>query len=77
MSALVLIMAVVGGMGSIIGPVIGAYILTLANESLRFLGEFRLLIYSGAVVVIILFAPKGLLDIFTHTFRRVMSFQRQ
>ena len=77
LSALVLIMAVVGGIGSIIGPVIGAYILTLANESLRFLGEFRLLIYSGAVVVIILFAPKGLLDIFTHTFRRVMGFQRQ
>lgn len=76
LSALVLIMAVVGGMGSIIGPIIGAYILTLANESLRFLGEFRLLIYSGAVVVIILFAPKGLLDIFTRGFRRVVSLHR-
>ncbi len=63
LSSLVLMMAVVGGMGSIIGPVIGAYLLTLVNESLRFMGELRLLIYSSAVVLVILFAPKGLLDL--------------
>lgn len=63
LSSLVLMMAVVGGMGSIIGPVIGAYLLTLVNESLRFMGELRLLIYSAAVVLVILFAPKGLLDL--------------
>ena len=45
-------MAVVGGMGSIIGPIMGAYLLTLVNESLRFMGELRLLIYSGAVVAV-------------------------
>ena len=71
LSALVLMMAVVGGMGSIIGPIIGAYLLTLVNESLRFMGELRLLIYSGAVVAVILFAPKGLLEIFLQGFRRV------
>lgn len=63
LSSLVLMMAVVGGMGSIVGPVIGAYLLTLVNESLRFMGELRLLIYSSAVVLVILFAPKGLLDL--------------
>jgi branched-chain amino acid transport system permease protein len=73
LSGLVIIMAVVGGMGSIIGPIIGAYLLTLANESLRFMGEFRLLIYSSAVVAIILFAPKGLLDIITRGFRRIVG----
>lgn len=73
LSMLVLIMAVVGGMGSITGPVIGAYVLTLANEALRFIGEFRLLIYSSAVLVIIYFAPKGLLDIVTRGLRRIFS----
>lgn len=73
LSALVLIMAVVGGMGSIIGPIVGAYLLELANESLRFMGEFRLLIYSSAVVAVILFAPKGLLNIFTRGFHRVLG----
>ena len=77
LSALVLIMAVVGGMGSIIGPIIGAYLLTLANESLRFMGEFRLLIYSGTVVIIILFAPKGILDIVLTGFRKVISQRSQ
>jgi len=76
LSILVLIMAVVGGMGTIIGPIIGAYLLTLVNESLRFMGEFRLLIYSSAVVAIILFAPKGLLDIITRGFRRVVGQER-
>jgi branched-chain amino acid transport system permease protein len=76
LSGLILMMAVVGGMGSIIGPVVGAYLLTLTNESLRFLGEMRLLIYSGAVVLVIFFAPKGLLDIFSRTFRRILRQER-
>jgi branched-chain amino acid transport system permease protein len=76
LSVLVLIMAVVGGMGTIIGPIIGAYLLTLVNEFLRFMGEFRLLIYSSAVVAIILFAPKGLLDIITTGFRRIVGQER-
>jgi branched-chain amino acid transport system permease protein len=71
LSALILMMAVVGGMGSIIGPIMGAYLLTLVNESLRFMGELRLLIYSGAVVAVILFAPKGLLEILSQGFRRL------
>jgi branched-chain amino acid transport system permease protein len=71
LSGLILMMAVVGGMGSIIGPVIGAYLLSLVNESLRFLGEMRLLIYSGAVVLVVVFAPKGLMEIFSSIFRRI------
>ena len=76
LSGLVLMMAVVGGMGSIIGPIIGAYLLTLINESLRFMGEFRLLIYSSAVVAVILFATKGLLDLLTRGFRNVLGQRR-
>ena len=76
-SALILMMAVVGGMGSIIGPIIGAYLLTLVNESLRFMGELRLLLYSGAVVAVIFFAPKGLLDIFTRGIRRAFGQERE
>ena len=76
LSALILMMAVVGGMGSIIGPIMGAYLLTLVNESLRFMGELRLLIYSGAVVAVIFFAPKGLLEIFSQAIRRMVGSRR-
>ncbi len=77
LSALILMMAVVGGMGSIIGPIMGAYLLTLVNESLRFMGELRLLIYSGAVVAVIFFAPKGLLEIFSQGLRRIGGQERE
>jgi branched-chain amino acid transport system permease protein len=77
LSALILMMAVVGGMGSIIGPIMGAYLLTLVNESLRFMGELRLLIYSGAVVGVIFFAPKGLLEIFSQALRRMFGLERE
>lgn len=73
LSMVVLMMAVVGGMGSIIGPVIGAYLLTLMNESLRFMGEFRLLIYSGTILVIILIAPKGLFYLIVPGMQRMMG----
>jgi branched-chain amino acid transport system permease protein len=63
-------------MGSIIGPIFGAYLLTLVNESLRFMGELRLLIYSGAVVAVIFFAPKGLLEIFSQTIQRMTGQER-
>ena len=63
-------------MGSIIGPIFGAYLLTLVNESLRFMGEMRLLIYSGAVVAVIFFAPKGLLEIFSRGIQRITEQER-
>ena len=76
LSAMVLIMAVVGGIGTIIGPLIGAYVLMIVNEGLRSIGEFRLLIYTSAVVVVILFAPKGLMDIITRGFHHVVRGER-
>ena len=63
LGALVLMMAVVGGMGSIIGPIIGGYLLTIINEAFRFMGDLRLLVYTGLVLGMFLVAPKGLYDI--------------
>lgn len=76
LSALVLMMAVVGGMGSIVGPIIGAYMLTLVNELLRFMGELRLLVYTSGVVLVILFAPKGLLEIFSQLLRHMIGLRK-
>jgi branched-chain amino acid transport system permease protein len=75
-SMTIVFLAVVGGMGSIVGPIIGAYVLTLGDEFLRFMGQFRLLIYSSAVFMIILFAPKGMLDIIVRGFNRVLKNRR-
>ncbi|MFH1349399.1 MAG: branched-chain amino acid ABC transporter permease [Pseudomonadota bacterium] len=61
LSILVVLMSVAGGIGTIIGPIFGGYLLILLNEWLRFIEEFRMLIYAGAVVLILLFLPRGLL----------------
>jgi len=61
LSLLVIIMSVVGGIGTITGPICGAYLLTIFNEMLREWEEVRLIIYTASVVLILLFVPKGVL----------------
>lgn len=57
----ILIMVVLGGMGSFTGSVLAAGFLTLLPELLRSLNDYRLLIYSIALVVMMIFRPEGLL----------------
>jgi len=59
-SSALLAMMVVGGIGSIPGAIVGGAALTILPEVLRFIGEFRLVLYGAAVVAIIIFAPQGL-----------------
>jgi len=59
-SATLLAMMVVGGIGSIPGAILGGLVLTILPEVLRFIGDFRLVLYGAGVVAIIIFAPKGL-----------------
>ena len=56
----IVIMGIVGGMGTILGPAIGAYFLTLLGESLREIETYRLLVYSGVMILCVLFLPRGL-----------------
>jgi branched-chain amino acid transport system permease protein len=57
---LVLTMIVVGGLGSLTGAIVGAALLTLATEYLRFLEDWRLILYGGLVVAIMIYMPTGL-----------------
>jgi branched-chain amino acid transport system permease protein len=55
----VLAMVVVGGMGTLIGPVWGAILLTLLPEVLRGIGDLRLVAYGLALTLVVLFMPGG------------------
>ncbi|MCJ7685521.1 MAG: branched-chain amino acid ABC transporter permease [Desulfobacteraceae bacterium] len=59
LSIMVVLMSVVGGLGTIIGPIVAGYLLILLNEWLRVIEAVRVLIYSGSVVLILLFIPRG------------------
>ena len=56
-----LIYVVLGGMGSTTGSVLAAFVLTYLQEFLRFLKNFRLLIYPVILIIVMLFRPQGLL----------------
>lgn len=57
----IIIMVVLGGMGSITGSVLGALIITLLPELLREFAAWRLVIYSAILILVMLTRPQGIL----------------
>jgi len=62
-SEMVVIMSLVGGLGTLIGPIIGAFIVTLILELMRFAPELRMIIWSVALIAILIVEPKGLMGL--------------
>ena len=58
----VLAMVIVGGMGTLIGPVLGAILLTMLPELLREIGDLRLIVYGISVTLVVLFMPGGMVQ---------------
>jgi branched-chain amino acid transport system permease protein len=58
----ILTMAILGGIHSLIGPLVGSSILTLLPEVLRGFSDFRLIANGLILVLIVLFLPKGIWD---------------
>jgi branched-chain amino acid transport system permease protein len=59
-SVMLLAMAVLGGNGSAVGSVVGATLLTLVPEVLRFLKDSYMMVYAAGIVVIMVFMPGGI-----------------
>lgn len=59
-SSVILWTAIVGGFGTVVGPVIGGIIMQVLPEVLRFLGDWRLVVYGVVLLVVILRFPGGL-----------------
>jgi branched-chain amino acid transport system permease protein len=60
-SVSVLAMVVVGGLGTLGGPVLGAAVLTLLPELMRFTAEYRMLLYGLMLVAVMRYLPRGIL----------------
>jgi branched-chain amino acid transport system permease protein len=61
----VVIMIVIGGLGSIEGSILGAILITVTLELFRGFGAFRLVDFSILLVLIMLYRPEGLLGTWT------------
>jgi branched-chain amino acid transport system permease protein len=68
-----LIYVVLGGMGSMTGSIIAAYVLTYLQEFLRFLQDFRLIMYPLILIFVMLFRPRGLLGMKELSFVRLFD----
>ena len=62
-SALILAIVVLGGMGSVVGVVLAALVLTILPETLRTFAEYRILIFGILMVGMMLWKPRGLIRI--------------
>ena len=53
---------VLGGMGTLVGPVLGAFILTPLSEALRGFGQLRVVTYCLILIGFIVYKPEGLMN---------------
>lgn len=58
-----IIMVLIGGKGTLVGPLIGAILVTFLEEYLREAKELRLSIFGLVVIAIVLFLPRGLMSL--------------
>ena len=59
-SALILAIVVLGGMGSTLGVVLAAFVLTVTPELLRGFDEYRVLLFGVLMVLMMIWRPRGL-----------------
>ena len=69
----ILVMVVLGGMGSMIGSVISATVLTALPEFLRAFSDYRMVAYSLLLIVVMIFKPTGLMGTYDFSLSRLLG----
>jgi len=69
----ILVTVVLGGMGSFTGSILSAIILTILPEALREFNDYRMLIYSLALIIMMIFKPSGLLGRYEFSLSRAIE----
>lgn len=67
---------VVGGMGTFVGPILGATVLTLANNLLRAFAQFQPLFFAAVLLLIVFLMPEGLVGLPARTRRLVQRLRK-
>lgn len=69
----ILVMVVLGGMGSMLGSILSASVLTILPEALRSFADYRMVIYSLVLVFMMIFRPGGLLGSYDFSLSRIIE----
>jgi branched-chain amino acid transport system permease protein len=62
---------VVGGVGTLLGPLIGTFLVITLTQSLQFLQDHRMLVFAPLLILHVIFLPNGLIGILTSRLNRV------
>ena len=69
----ILVMVVLGGMGSMLGSVISATVLTILPEALRAFATYRMVVYAVVLIIVMIFRPQGLLGSYDFSLSRIIE----
>ncbi len=72
-----LTMVVIGGLGSIYGSFLGALLLTMLPEFLRFMHDYDIVFYGGLLMVMTIFMPGGLVRGIPDLFRKLTGMKKK
>lgn len=67
---------VMGGMGTLVGPVLGAFILTPMSEALRGFGQLRVVLYCLILIGFIVYKPEGLMNYLQRKYHQFEYWER-
>jgi branched-chain amino acid transport system permease protein len=68
--------SVMGGMGTLVGPVLGAFILTPMSEALRGFGQLRVVLYCLILIGFIVYKPEGLMNYLQRKYHQFEYWER-
>lgn len=66
-----LVMVALGGQGTILGPIIGAFIFTVLPEYFRVLAEYRLVILGLVLMAVIVLLPRGITSVLGMIYEKI------
>ena len=69
----IVVMVILGGMGNTVGVILAAFLLTILPEVLRPIAEYRMVIYSFLLIVLMISRPQGLFNV---SFSRLLKPRR-
>ena len=67
---LVVVMLAFGGVGTLLGPILGAIVFTIVGELMNDLGLLRLVAHGALIIALFLWVPRGVIPTMGTVFRR-------
>lgn len=73
----VVMFVLVGGIGTLAGPVIGALLVSTLTQSLQFLEDYRMLIFGPLLIILLIYIPSGIVGVWRKMKAKKMAKAKQ